>query len=82
MTTDDLKQTNVGRAVLIDSLNGFNDARATFRAWSKDKKTAIVSLDSTYGRLPKVNRRPGRLLTTGSLVEVSIGNARFAPKKK
>lgn len=54
MNADDLKQTNVGRDVLIESLNGFNDARATLRSWSSDKTVAIVKLSSTYGRVPKM----------------------------
>ncbi len=54
MTTNDLIPDNVGRDVRIESLNGFNDARATLRSWSSDKTIAIVRLASTYGRVPKM----------------------------
>ena len=107
MNVNDLIPDNVGRDVLIESLNGFNDARATFRAWSKDMKTIIVSLNSTYGRAPKMvkcehrgirlphdpdcptchgtgqrNSGRGKLLTEGTVLEIPIGNVRFAPEKK
>lgn len=113
MTTDDLIPDNVGRDVRIESLNGFNDARATLRSWSSDKTVAIVRLASTYGRVPKmvkcghcdstgrivtdpdgdqacpachgkgqINSGRGKLLTNGTLLEIPIGNLRFAPEKK
>jgi hypothetical protein len=63
MKTEELNVDNVGRPVLIDSINGFDNARAIFRAWSKDEKTAIVTLDSSYGK--------GFL--KGRLLEVKIG---------
>jgi|SRR6185503_12656910 len=51
MKPADLKPENVGRKVLIASLNGRTDACATMRAWERNGKTVIVSLDGDYGRL-------------------------------
>jgi len=62
MKAEELNADNVGRPVLIESINGFDNARATFRAWSKNEKTAIVSLDAPYGKK----------FPTGTLLEVPI----------
>lgn len=62
MKPEELNTGNVGRPVLIDSVNGFDNARATFRAWAKNLKTAIVSLDAPYGKK----------FPAGTLVEVPI----------
>ena len=56
MNINDLIPDNIGRDVRIESLNGFNDARATLRSWSSDKTVAILKLSSTYGRVPKMVR--------------------------
>lgn len=69
MTTEDLKTENVGRKVLIDAIGQFTDCRATFRAWTKNLKTVIVSLDAPYGKA----------FQPGKLIEVQIENVRFAP---
>ena len=68
MKPEDLKPENVGRKVLIDAIGNFNDCRATFRAWEKNGKTVIVSLDAPYGKE----------FQAGRLLEVAIENVRFA----
>lgn len=58
MKSEDLNPDNVGRKVRVYLNVNFDDARATFRAWSRDGKTVIVSLDSQYGK----GMCPGKLL--------------------
>jgi hypothetical protein len=69
MTSDDLNADNVGRKVVIAALGPYENCKATFRAWQKNRTTVLCSLDADYG----VTRRKG------NLVEVSIENASFAP---
>jgi hypothetical protein len=71
MKPDDLKPENVGRKVVIDAIGPFENCRATFRAWAKNQKTVIVSLDAPYGK----DFKPGKLL------EVEIENVRVAAGK-
>lgn len=68
MKIEDLNPDNVGRPVLISALGPFENCKATFRAWQKNSKTIICSLDADYGK----GRRKG------TLVEVEIDNVRFA----
>ena len=67
MKPEDLTPENVGRKVRVYLNGNFNDARATFRAWSKDHKTVIVSLDSEYGKG----------FRSGTLIELPIASVRF-----
>ncbi len=67
MKPEDLKPENVGRKVRVYLNGNFDNARATFRAWQKNHKTVIVSLDSEYGKG----------LHTGRLVEIPIESVRF-----
>lgn len=68
MKPEDLKSENIGRKVLISSIGPFENCRATFRAWQRNGKTIICSLDAPYGKG----------MPTGKLVEVDIENVRFA----
>jgi hypothetical protein len=72
MTTEDLKQNNVGRKVLIDAIGPFENCRATLRGWAKNQQKVLVSLDSAYGK----GLQPGRIL------EVTIGSVNFAKGPK
>lgn len=72
MKPEDLKPESVGRKVLIDAIGPYENCRATFRAWQRNGKTVIVSLDAPYGK----GRQPG------TLIEVAIENLRFAPSDR
>ena len=67
MKAEDLNTENVGRKVRVYLNGNFDNARATFRAWERNGKTVIVSLDSEYGKG----------FRSGTLVEVPIESARF-----
>lgn len=72
MTPEDLKPENVGRTVLIDAIGPYENCKATFRAWERNQRTIICSLDAPYG----VGNPQGKLL------ELPLENARFAPNDR
>jgi hypothetical protein len=50
MTTEEMTPENVGRAARVWLNQAFDDARCTFRAWSRDHKEVFVTLNSQYGK--------------------------------